>query len=78
MKKIIEVSMKSEWPMILFVIFVVLKLCEVITWSWWWVTAPLWWWMPLVAMVMVGASVFRCIMALCRIIKGKRNAASND
>jgi len=22
--------------------FVVLKLCEVIDWSWWWVTAPLW------------------------------------
>lgn len=24
------------------VAFVVLKLCEVITWSWWWVTAPFW------------------------------------
>lgn len=22
--------------------FVVLKLCGVITWSWWWVTAPFW------------------------------------
>ncbi len=22
--------------------FVVLKLCNVITWSWWWVLAPLW------------------------------------
>lgn len=22
--------------------FVVLKLCGVISWSWWWVTAPLW------------------------------------
>lgn len=27
---------------ILFLIFLVLKLCNVITWSWWWVTAPLW------------------------------------
>jgi uncharacterized membrane protein YtjA (UPF0391 family) len=27
---------------ILFVVFLVLKLCKVITWSWWWVTAPLW------------------------------------
>ena len=26
----------------LFLVFLVLKLCEVITWSWWWVTAPLW------------------------------------
>lgn len=29
-------------PMILFIVFLVLKLCNVITWSWWWVTAPLW------------------------------------
>jgi hypothetical protein len=28
--------------MILFIVFLVLKLCGVITWSWWWVTAPLW------------------------------------
>lgn len=25
-----------------FIVFLVLKLCNVITWSWWWVTAPLW------------------------------------
>lgn len=22
--------------------FIVLKLCKVISWSWWWVTAPFW------------------------------------
>ena len=27
---------------ILFLIFLVLKLCNVIGWSWWWVTSPLW------------------------------------
>ena len=27
---------------ILFIIFLVLKLVGTITWSWWWVTAPLW------------------------------------
>ncbi len=27
---------------LLFLIFLVLKLTEVITWSWWWVTIPLW------------------------------------
>ena len=26
----------------LFLVFLVLKLCNVITWSWWWVTAPIW------------------------------------
>ena len=27
---------------VLFVVFLVLKLTGVISWSWWWVTAPLW------------------------------------
>ena len=26
----------------LFLVFLVLRLTEVINWSWWWVTAPLW------------------------------------
>ena len=27
---------------VLFIIFLVLKLVGVITWSWWWVTSPIW------------------------------------
>jgi hypothetical protein len=27
---------------ILTIVFVVLKLCGVITWSWWWVFSPIW------------------------------------
>jgi hypothetical protein len=27
---------------VLFIVFLVLKLCGIITWSWWWVTAPIW------------------------------------
>ena len=27
---------------VLFIVFLVLKLCNVINWSWWWVTSPLW------------------------------------
>lgn len=27
---------------ILFIVFLVLKLTDVIDWSWWWVTAPVW------------------------------------
>lgn len=26
----------------LFVVFVLLRVTEVVDWSWWWVTAPLW------------------------------------
>ena len=29
-------------PTLLLVAFIVLKLCKVITWSWWWVLAPAW------------------------------------
>ena len=25
-----------------FIVFLVLKLCKVINWSWWWVTVPIW------------------------------------
>ena len=27
---------------VLALIFIVLKLCKVITWSWWWVLSPIW------------------------------------
>lgn len=27
---------------VLFIVFLILKLINVIDWSWWWVTAPLW------------------------------------
>lgn len=37
---------------LVFLIFLTLKLCGVITWSWWWVTAPLWG--PLVVFVLSG------------------------
>jgi len=35
---------------ILFLIFLVLKLTDVIDWSWWWVTAPLW--IPIVFIIL--------------------------
>jgi hypothetical protein len=35
-----SVSLKLD--MILFLIFLVLKLTDNIDWSWWWVTSPLW------------------------------------
>jgi hypothetical protein len=30
------------FPTLLTIAFIVLKLCNVITWSWWWVLSPLW------------------------------------
>ena len=39
---------------ILFIVFLVLKLTEVIAWSWWWVTAPLW-----------GGCLFGIVVMVC-------------
>lgn len=40
MKK--SASHSAPWGIILFLIFMVLKLTDHIDWSWWWITAPLW------------------------------------
>lgn len=37
-----SVNVQFDWGVILFLVFLVLKLTEVISWSWLWVTAPLW------------------------------------
>lgn len=31
-----------SYSFVIFLVFLILKLCNVITWSWLWVTAPLW------------------------------------
>ena len=36
---------------LLFIVFLVLKLCHVIEWSWWFVTAPLW--IPLLLVLII-------------------------
>lgn len=33
--------MKITFPLLLFLVFLVLKLTGFITWSWWWVSAPI-------------------------------------
>ncbi len=38
------------------VAFVVLKLCGVIGWSWWWVLAPMW--------IPLGVGLFVCLLML--------------
>ncbi len=39
---------------LLAIVFIVLKLCDVITWSWWWVTAPLWGGFALWLLIVIG------------------------
>jgi len=42
MQKKIKTTYSIDCGGTLFLIFLVLKLCKVIDWSWWWVTCPLW------------------------------------
>ncbi len=49
---------------LLLVLFVALKLCGVIGWSWWWVTAPIW--MP-IAIVLGIVALFAVISGICMI-----------
>ena len=49
--------------MVLFLIFLVLKLTQHIEWSWWWVLSPLW--MPLLLAIII---ICYCIsIFICRI-----------
>lgn len=43
---------------VLFIVFLVLKLVGVISWSWWWVTSPLWIPLAFVAVIFVLALIF--------------------
>ena len=43
---------------LLTIIFVLLRAFEVITWSWWWVFAPIWGPVLLVGLVLLGALIF--------------------
>ena len=47
-------SRSSSFPLLLFIVFLVLRLTGVIDWSWWWVTSPLW--LP-IALILVGLLV---------------------
>ena len=60
-----------------FIVFLVLKLCEVIDWSWWWVTSPLW--IPLAAVIGICIILFvvgfciGIVRAVYKLIRGKNN-----
>lgn len=43
---------------ILFIIFLILKLCGTINWSWWWVTSPIWIPVSLKIIIIIITAVF--------------------
>ena len=46
---------------LLTIAFVVLKLCKVITWSWWWVLCPMW--IP-IAILIIIAIIYIILLAI--------------
>jgi hypothetical protein len=60
----------NENSVILFLVFLVLKLTGNIDWSWWWVTFPLW--LPLLTIFFVGG-IGVLIKVLIKRFKGGDN-----
>lgn len=46
---------------LMFLIFMTLKLTNVIDWSWWWVTAPLWGGFALLFLIIILVYIFKKI-----------------
>jgi len=66
-EKVIVYKTGPELCGLLFIAFLVLKLCNVIDWSWWWVTVPLWGGLALVIAIFV---VFFAIVGFLAFITG--------
>lgn len=62
--------MQFSIAFVLFVLFLALKLCGVIAWSWWWVTAPIWGAFALTVLLLVlfGAGA----LTLLRVVNKQR------
>ena len=61
-----KVVVHSPICMILFIVFLFLKLTNVINWSWWWVTAPLW--IP-VSIALVALLIAIAILGIIALIE---------
>ena len=56
-------------PVVVFVVFLTLRLAGVISWSWWWVTSPLW----IVAALIVAITILYVAVFVYRYRQHKRN-----
>ena len=58
---------------LLAVAFIVLKLCHVINWSWWWVLSPIW--IP-ITLIIVAAVIFLCWAFISSGLEERRKSKS--
>ena len=66
-----KVVVYSPSCMILFIVFLVLKLTNVINWSWWWVTASLWIPVSIVLVLLIIAILILGIIAIIELFSLK-------
>ena len=47
---------------IVFIVFLILKLTNVIDWNWIWITCPLWWWLPILILfkLVCESTIYLC------------------
>jgi len=57
---------------LLAIVFITLKLCNVITWSWWWVTAPLWGGLALWGAITIFCLLIYTLLSLVECIVGRK------
>ncbi len=50
-----------------FLAFLVLKLCGLLAWSWWWITAPAW--IPVLLVLLALGFLGLCLMILSYVAK---------
>lgn len=62
---------------VLFLIFLVLKLCNVIDWSWWWVTSPLWISAGFLVLLFIGVCIY-CSIEDARMNPKPKRGKKND
>lgn len=49
---------------VLGIVFVTLKLCDLIDWSWWWVTAPFWGPIAILVALALVLAMFACCVTI--------------
>lgn len=63
-----QASYGTSFASLLTIVFIVLKLCGIIAWSWWWVLSPLW----------ISAIGWVILLIIALLIGGKNDERKND
>jgi len=70
-KNNVKVSLDFSFGTMLQIVFIVLKLTNVIAWSWVWVLAPTWIGFGIVGLAIIGLSVYKIIKGIQERSSGK-------